>query len=73
MVGMKRSAKEHGMEIEILEPDEIRRRWPQFQPRDNMVGAYDPRTQVSCSRKSVSHRILNKPRSKALTCTTTSR
>ena len=42
--GVKRSAKEHDLELEVLDPAEIRSRWPQFQPRDNMIGAFDSRS-----------------------------
>ncbi len=44
--GVKRSAKEYDLELDILDPDEIRARWPQFQPRDNMIGAFDSRAGV---------------------------
>ena len=44
--GVQRSAKEYDLELEILDPGEIRARWPQFQPRDNMIGAYDSRAGV---------------------------
>ncbi len=57
VVGMKRSAKEHDMEVEILDPDEIRRRWPQFQPRDNMVGAYDSNSGVLFPEKCVASHL----------------
>ena len=57
VVGIKRSAKEHGMEAEILDPDEIRRRWPQFQPCDNMVGAYDSRSGVLFPEKCVASHL----------------
>ena len=52
--GMKRSADEHDLEIEILDPSEIRKRWPQFEPRDNMIGAYDSRSGVLFPEKCVS-------------------
>lgn len=52
--GMKRSADEHNLEIEILDPSEIRKRWPQFEPRDNMIGAYDSRSGVLFPEKCVS-------------------
>ena len=57
VTGMKRSAKEHGMDLEILDPEEIRRRWPQFQPRDNMIGAYDPRSGVLFPEKCVASHL----------------
>ncbi len=44
--GVQRSASVHDLEIELLEPSEIRSRWPQFQPRDNMIGAFDSRAGV---------------------------
>ena len=51
--GVKRSAEAHGMDLEILEPAEIRRRWPQFQPRDEMIGAFDSMSGVLFPEKCV--------------------
>jgi sarcosine oxidase len=46
VTGVQRSAEEHNLAIEVLDPSEIRRRWPQFRPRDDMVGTLDPRSGV---------------------------
>ena len=53
ITGVKRSAKEHNMELEVLDPAEIRNRWPQFQPRENMIGAFDSRSGVLFPEKCV--------------------
>ena len=71
--GVKRSAKEHNLEIEVLEPAEIRRRWPQFQPRDNMIGTFDFRSGVLFPEKCVSLLTSIKPRNREQTFTTTNR
>ena len=41
IIGIQKSARVHNLELEILDPDEIHRRWPQLCPRDEMIGAYD--------------------------------
>lgn len=41
IIGIQKSAQVHNLELEILDPDEIHRRWPQLCPRDEMIGAYD--------------------------------
>ena len=46
ILGIQRSAEIHGLELEMLEPDEIRKRWPQLEPRDEMIGGYDSRAGV---------------------------
>lgn len=46
IIGIQRSAEIHGLQLEMLEPDEIRKRWPQLCPRDEMIGAYDDRAGV---------------------------
>ena len=53
ITGVKRSAAAHGMDLEILDPSEIRRRWPQFQPRDEMIGAFDSMSGVLFPEKCV--------------------
>lgn len=53
ITGVKRSAEAHGMDLEILDPQEIRRRWPQFQPRDEMIGAFDSMSGVLFPEKCV--------------------
>ena len=53
ITGVKRAAKEHGLEFEIIEPSEIRSRWPQFQPRDNMIGGFDPQSGVLFPEKCI--------------------
>ncbi len=52
--GVKRAAAEYNLELEILEPAEIRRRWPQFQPRENMIGGFDSRAGVLFPERCVS-------------------
>ena len=42
ILGVRRSSQEHGLPMEMLDADEIRGRWPQFEPQEEMVGAYDP-------------------------------
>lgn len=39
--GVRRSAQEHNLPYELLEADDIRARWPQFNPGPGMAGAYD--------------------------------
>lgn len=46
IIGIQRSAEVHRLKLEMLEPDEIRKRWPQLSPRDEMIGAYDDRAGV---------------------------
>ena len=53
ITGVKLAAKEHGLEFEILDPSEIRSRWPQFQPRDEMIGGFDPQSGVLFPEKCV--------------------
>ena len=53
ILGVRRSAKVHNLEIENLDASEIRRRWPQFQPRDDMVATFDPRSGVLFPEKCV--------------------
>ncbi len=63
--GVKRSSEEHGLPIEILEPYEIRLRWPQFQPRDDMIGAFDARAGVLFPEKCVEANIAQARRAGA--------
>ena len=42
ILGVRRSSQEHGLPMEMLDAGEIRGRWPQFEPQEEMVGAYDP-------------------------------
>ncbi len=51
--GVKRAAEAHDMDLEILDAAEIRRRWPQFQPRDDMIGGFDPMSGVLFPEKCV--------------------
>ena len=53
ITGVKRAAKEHGLEFEIIEPSEIRSRCRQFQPRDDMIGGFDPQSGVLFPEKCV--------------------
>ncbi len=53
VTGVQRSAKEHNLPVEVLDPSEIRSRWPQFQPRDDMIGTFDPRSGVLFPEKCV--------------------
>lgn len=46
IIGIQRSAEIHGLKLEMLKPGEIRERWPQLNPRDEMIGAYDDRAGV---------------------------
>lgn len=39
--GVERSSREHGLPYELLQADEIRARWPQFNPLPGTEGAYD--------------------------------
>ena len=41
IIGIQKSAQVHKLQLEILDPDEIHRRWPQLCPREEMIGAYD--------------------------------
>ena len=36
------SAKAHNLEVEVLTPDEIRKRFPAFTPPDDYIGVYEP-------------------------------
>lgn len=51
--GVKRAAEAHNMDLEILDAAEIRHRWPQFQPRDDMIGGFDPMSGVLFPEKCV--------------------
>lgn len=44
IAGGLRSAKEHALPYEMLTAREIRRRFPQFDPSDDLVGYYEART-----------------------------
>jgi sarcosine oxidase len=44
--GALRSAREHGLSHELLEPAEITRRFPAFRPAAGMVGVFEPRAGV---------------------------
>ena len=44
--GALRSAREHGLALEVLDAGEIRRRFPAFAPGDRMVGVWEPRAGV---------------------------
>ncbi len=44
VTGVQRSAAEHNLTVEVLDPSEIRSRWPQFQPREDMIGTFDARS-----------------------------
>ncbi len=57
VTGVKRSSEAHGLPVEILDPAEIRRRWPQFQPRDDMIGVFDPHSGVLFPEKCVGSHI----------------
>ena len=46
IIGIQKSAQIHNLELEILDPDEIHRRWPQLCPREEMIGAYDDQAGV---------------------------
>ena len=41
LLGIRRSAQEHGLAVEMLDADQIRSRWPQFRPSGEWAGAYD--------------------------------
>lgn len=43
VMGVQLSSETYGLPIEVLDSSEIRSRWPQFHPRDEMVGVYDAR------------------------------
>ena len=43
VMGVQLSSETYGLPIEVLDSSEIRSRWPQFNPRDEMVGVYDAR------------------------------
>ena len=59
--------------LEILDPSEIRRRWPQFQPRDEMIGAFDSMSGVLFPEKCVAAHLDSANQPMAQTFTTTSR
>ncbi|MCG8407464.1 MAG: N-methyl-L-tryptophan oxidase [Phycisphaerales bacterium] len=40
--GAKQSAEEHGLPHEVLNGDEIKRRWPAFKPNESDIGIYEP-------------------------------
>jgi sarcosine oxidase len=44
--GALESAQRHGLAHEVLQPDEVRRRFPVFAPADDMVGIFEPRAGV---------------------------
>lgn len=51
--GVQRSAQEHNLEVEILDAAEIRARWPQFQPHEYQIGAFDSQSGVLFPEKCV--------------------
>ncbi|MEX0763232.1 MAG: N-methyl-L-tryptophan oxidase [Dehalococcoidia bacterium] len=42
--GSRQSAQTHGLEHEVLSADEVRRRYPLFNPNDDWVGVYEARS-----------------------------
>jgi sarcosine oxidase len=46
VAGSRRSAREHGLEYEMLEASEIHRRFPSFTPAPGIVALYEPRAGV---------------------------
>ncbi len=44
--GARRSAEQHRLRHEVLSADELRRRFPVFQPTDKMIGVWEPRAGV---------------------------
>lgn len=40
--GARRSAEDHGLTHEVLDCNEIKRRWPAFKPNESDVGIYEP-------------------------------
>ena len=61
------------MDLEILDAAEIRRRWPQFQPRDDMIGGFDPMSGVLFPEKCVAAHLDSAMSMKAQIFVTTSR
>ena len=53
MPGMRRSAAEHELEIEELEPGEVRRRYPAFRIPDDWQAVFEPRSGVLLPEKCV--------------------
>jgi sarcosine oxidase len=44
--GALRSAREHGLAHELLSAAELRRRWPAFEPEEEMVGVWETRAGI---------------------------
>jgi len=44
--GAKRSAEEHHLAHQVLSQTELRRRFPAFEPAENMVGVWEPRAGI---------------------------
>jgi len=41
--GIKRSAEEHSLPLDVLTPTQISQRFPMLHPHEHMIGAFDPR------------------------------
>lgn len=51
--GSLKAAEEHGLEHEILDPDEVRRRWPAFRPSDGSSCFYEKDTGLVCPENAI--------------------
>ena len=54
VAGARRSAELHGLTHELLGADEIRRRWPQFNPPDDFAAIYEDRSGILFPEKCIS-------------------
>ena len=55
--GAIRSAELHGLAHELLDADEVRRRWPQFNPPDQFVAVHEDRSGVLFPEKCISAQL----------------
>ena len=53
VAGSASSARQHGLAYEVLDANEIRRRYPAFHPRDDEVGIYEPHAGALFPERSV--------------------
>ena len=54
VAGARRSAELHGLAHEVLDADEIRKRWSQFSPPDDFAAVYEDRSGILFPEKCIS-------------------
>ena len=55
--GARHSAELHGLAHEVLDADEARKRWPQFNPPDNFAAVYEDRSGILFPEKCITAQL----------------